>query len=467
MYLHPSVSTDKLLAMLRELRAAETEVHQFSMYCKGEKMVEFSPAPYCCKDKRRVNSVSKGFVSTAVGLCYDRGLLKPEDKLIDFFPEELTKDADEKIKALTLHQMLTMNTGVEDVIALLTQSDDPVKTFFTHTFAPSAPGFQYNNASTFMLSALVTRLTGLTVLDLLYQEIFPTLGITGVSWPSLNGISEGCAGLRICADDLARHMQIYLEGGTYHGKRLLSEEWVKLATTPHMPTDKDNDLAWWSCGYGYKFWMDKPEGFRATGALGQYGHVFPSLQVVLGVESKVGKHDRTQDAYYAFCSDFTGASTVSVEELEAYIHAMYPPLKGDASDFGGYDTRYRMEKNDMGLTLVTLRKTDGAVEMELSEGEYLQTLRFGVGHWVENKVFLHNFRPELYHLTRPRREIVHFAASCATNEKGELEVFLRFRDCAFRYNMTIAAGEEISIAFDTTYLTPGALCLRGKRIGAE
>ncbi len=465
MYINPVVSNDKLLTMLKRVKEAKTDLHQFAMYHNGEKLVEFAIYPYTTSDKRRVNSVSKTFVSTAVGLCYDRGWLKPEDKLISFFPEEITKNADEKIKKLTLHEMLTMTTGVEDVITLLTQSDDPIRTYFTHEFKEISKDFQYNNSATFMLSAVVTQLSGYTVLDFLKKNVFSVLGITNVSWPSIHGITEGCAGLRVSADDIARHMQIYLGKGMYQGKRILSEEWVNMASSYHISTEGAG-LKWWENGYGYQIWLDKPEGFRASGALGQYGHVFPSINAVLGIESRVGVHDPTQDAYYDFCSDFKGESTVTLQELEEYMNSLYLPSDGDVSAFTGFDKMYNLDTNDIGITLLSLKHNDNVVECEFSEGEHVQTMRFGIGHWEENKIFTHNFRPELCYLTLQRREIVHFDASCKLDDNNNLEVILRFRDCAFCYKMTISADDKIQISFDTTaeYLTPGAVSLSGTKL---
>ncbi len=461
MYLHPSVSTDKVLNMLQQLRINGTELHQFSMYCHGEKMVEIAPFPYSCKDKRRVNSVSKTFTSTAVGICFDKGLLKPSDKLISFFPEEMTKNADEKVKDLTIHDLLTMSTGIADTMPDYVALPNILEAYFSNPHEALTKEFHYSNLSTFMLSAVVTQVTKQTVLSLLQKEIFPTLGVTETSWPSLNGITEGAAGLRVSADDIAKHMQIYLEGGTYHGKRLLSKEWVDMATKEQVSTKDDNPFQWWTKGYGYQMWLNKEDGYRACGAMGQYGYVFPSLDIVVGEEALVGKLDETDDIYYNFCSDFTGESTVSIEELETYINSMYTPKKGDVSSFVGFDRTVIFDKNPMGLTLATLRKSGNTVEMELSDGEYNQTLRFGIDHWEENKFFSHHFRPELYVISIPRWDIAHFVASCTCNEKGDLEVLLRFRDCAFCYPMTIHAGEEVSIHFNTINLPPNANHITG------
>ena len=461
MYLHPSVSTDKVLSMLKKLKEVDTEIHQFSLYHKDEKLVEFAPAPYSCQDKRRVNSVSKTFTSTAVGLCYDKGLLKPEDKLISFFPEELTKDADEKIKALTLHDLLTMCTASEDILPSLVNEPDILHQYFTRKHQPMTKEFHYNNSATYMLSAVVGRVTGGTMFDLLQKELFPVLGISGTSWPTLDGVTEGAAGLRVSADDIAKLMQIYLGKGVYQGKRLLSEEWVEMATSVQISTQFDNPYEWWTKGYGYQIWRNKVDGYRACGAIGQYGYVFPSLEMVLGEEAIVGKSDETDDIYYEFCSDYAGESTVSAEELQHYLDTMYQPLGGDLSSFAGFDRVAQLEKNPMGFTLAVLRNCGDTVEMELSEGEFAQVLRFGVGHWEENKLFAHHFRPELYSLTIPRREIVHFAASCTVNAEGALEVLLRFRDCAFRYNMVVTTGEPMTIHFDTPSLLPDANHITG------
>ena len=464
MYLHPSVSRDKLLHMLRTVRRLGTEPHQFCMYYKGEKMVEFSPAPYCCADKRRVNSVSKTFVSTAVGLCYDRGLLDLNASAVSYFPETRTRNTDPKLKCLTVHELLTMSTAIEDRLSMMDKTGDVLAGLLSCEYAPIISGFYYNNTATFLLSAIVTQLTGCTVLVFLRRELFREIGISGVSWPTLNGITEGAAGLRVSADDICRLMLLYWNGGKWNGKQLLSEKWVQMASAAQVSTEFDNAFRWSTQGYGYQIWRNYRDGYRADGAGGQYGFVFPSIDVVLGHEGAVENPDETEDAYYAFCADFRGESTVSDVCLEQYLQTMYLPLEGDVDGFAGFDRDYALESNDLGFTLLRLCRQENAVECAFSDGEFLQTMRFGIGRWEENKIFAHNFRPELYGLTIPRREIVHFMASCRTNEAGVLEVMLRFRDCNFHYLMTVSAGTNLELQFDTACLTPGAIQLTGKEL---
>jgi len=464
MYIHPCVSTDKVLAMLQKLQTLGTEVHQFCMYYKGEKMLEFAPAPYRCEDKRRVNSVSKTFTPTAVGLCFDRGLLKPEDLLVSFFPEEMTRNADPKLARLTLHELLTMQTAIEDRLSTIDKTGEVVSGLLSHTYASNVPGFAYNNTATYLLSAVVTRLTGCTVLDYLRRELFPALGIRGFSWPTLDGVTEGAAGLRVCADDICRLMLLYSNGGMWHGKQLLSTQWVEIASAAQVSTEFDNTFRWSTQGYGYQIWRNYKDGYRATGAGGQYGFVFPTIDVVLGHEGAVQNNDETDDLYYSFCADFQGTSSLSAQDLEQYINTMYLPLSGNLSGFEGFEKDYALNPNDLGFTLLRLSVQEDAVECEFSDGEYLQSMTFGRGKWIENKIFAHNFRPELYGLTIPRREVVHFEASCQANADGILEVMLRFRDCNFHYRMTIAASETLELQFHTSNLTDGAKRLSGHAI---
>ena len=96
---------------------------------------------------------------------------------------------------------------------------------------PGAP-FVYNSAATYMLSAIVQKLTGMKLIDYLQPRLFEPLGIEGAAWESCpRGINMGGWGLEVRTEDIARFGQLYLQKGMWQGKRLIPEAWVKEATS--------------------------------------------------------------------------------------------------------------------------------------------------------------------------------------------------------------------------------------------
>ena len=137
---------------------------------------------------------------------------------------------------------------------------------------PHKPGthFLYNTPATYMLSAIVQKVTGMTVLDYLRPRLFEPLGIEHPTWgTSPQGISLGGYGLSIRTEDIARFGQLYLQKGKWHGKQLVPEAWIEAATA-RQTSNGSNPKSDWDQGYGYQFWRCRHGAFRGDGAFGQF-----------------------------------------------------------------------------------------------------------------------------------------------------------------------------------------------------
>lgn len=243
-------------------------------------------------------SVSKTFTSAAVGLAIDEGYLKLDDKVISFFPDKLPETVSENLAAMTVRDLLTMNCGheTEPSIGRNGGETDWVKAFLAHP-VKRKPGtiFCYNSYSTYMLSAIIQKVTGQKLVDWLYPRLFRPLGINQVMWQeSPAGINLGGWGLYLKTEDLAKMGQLLLQGGKWDGKQVLPAEWVKEMsskqvdcvpagkTTDELPKlKKEQKNSDWIRGYGYQMWMCRYNAFRADGAWGQYIIVIPEKNSVV------------------------------------------------------------------------------------------------------------------------------------------------------------------------------------------
>ena len=261
-----------------------------------------------------LNSLSKTFTATAVGLAISENKLSLDDKLVDFFPEELPDTVSDNLKAVTVRDLLTMNCGHEtDPTGLvwnmnakpgedLNKDVDWMKIFLSHPFVYK-PGtfFCYNSLGTYVLSAIVQKVTGQKVVDYLTPRLFEPLHIDKPSWEeSPQGINCGGWGLYLKTEDLAKMGQLFLQGGKWQGKQVLPADWVKAASSyqvPSMPSGlKEEELAQrgltkensdWVQGYGYQMWMCRHNAFRGDGAYGQYMIVIPDKDAVIAVTAHV------------------------------------------------------------------------------------------------------------------------------------------------------------------------------------
>ena len=439
LYINEKVSTDKVLKLLKAIKACGTEAHQIALVKDEEVLFEMSPEPYHTTDKRMVFSISKSFTSTVVGMCYDKGLLKPEDKVIDFFPKELTENADERIKRLTVHNLLCMNTAMVDRMPNIERTGNALEAFFTAPIEDATDIFHYDNSATFMLAAIVKQVTGLNVIDIINKDLFPYVGVDSCRWTNVNGISEGYAGLYTTARHIALAMQIYAHKGVFNSKRLLSEDWVNKATSVQISTKDDNPNRWWTQGYGYQFWISPNEGFRAEGAVGQTAFILPSIGVTLAQTGVVKALDETDDAYYEFCRDFEGESTVSVEELEQFINDWYKPLPKSDKTFSAMGKTYKMDQQYRDVTVARLGETADMLECEVSNDIEWQAIRIGKGKWVRNELLCYNPIAGRVVCDEPKYQRVSFAACCEVMDENTLKIWIRFTDAPLVFELIIAA----------------------------
>lgn len=243
-----------------------------------------------------LNSVSKTFTATAIGFAVAEGKLKVTDKVISFFPDKLPAEISPNLKEMEIRHLLTMSCGHDaDPTGQVRKQEgaDWVQGFLAIPVVHE-PGtfFIYNSLGTYMLSAIVQKVTGQKVIDYLTPRLFQPLGITDASWEeSPQGIDCGGWGLYLKTEDLAKMGQLFLQKGKWNGKQLLPESWIEEATTskiaslpagmrPENLTMKPQDSDWLQ-GYGYQMWRCRHNGFRADGAAGQYIIVLPEKDAVI------------------------------------------------------------------------------------------------------------------------------------------------------------------------------------------
>ena len=261
-----------------------------------------------------MHSVSKSFTATAVGMAVDAGLLKVTDKLVDFFPDRLPGEVSDNLKAVTVRDLLTMNCGQESSPDFR-GSEDWVASFLAHPFVHE-PGtwYYYNSLGSYMLSAIVQKVTGEKVLDYLTPRLFEPLYIEIPAWEeSPQGINAGGWGLELKTEDMAKFGQLFLQKGVWNGKRLLSEAWVEEASKYQVPsvpagTRPDNaaergltpENCTFMLGYGYQMWRCPDNAYRADGARGQYIFILPDCDAVIACTADSANLQAEQNLVYQY-----------------------------------------------------------------------------------------------------------------------------------------------------------------------
>lgn len=236
-------------------------------------------------------SVSKTFTSMGIGIAEDEGYFNLNDKITDYFADDVI-ELNDNLKKMTIRHLLCMGTGhARCPMAKAMERNEPLNNISRLFFEEPVvyePGthFVYNNAATYMLSRLISITTGHSLKEYLMPRIFKPLGISDPKWEAdINGVSFGCSGLYLTARDLSKFGQLLLNHGIWDNKQLIPADYIEQASKPQIDTSGFNEFfatADHKQGYGYQMWMNSyPNSYRMDGLYGQYVVILPDKNAVV------------------------------------------------------------------------------------------------------------------------------------------------------------------------------------------
>ena len=285
------ISSDLFAALLRELDASkDTEMHHFMALHHGKVICECNFAPYPKGMWHITHSMCKSITGMAIGMLIEEEKLKLDENIYDIFSDHMNAFSKIFRPVITVENLLTMTSGVTFNESGIVSGNDWLGSFLNAS-VNGKPGteFQYNSLNTYVLSAIVTKRTGETLTEYLTPRLFDPLGITKYYWETCpKGITKGGWGLFLCAEDMAKLGQLYLQRGKWNGQQLVSEYWIEISTARHLKTQND------TYGYGYQLWMEqRPGSFEYNGMLGQNVIIYPDMDMVL--VTNAGNKEMFQD----------------------------------------------------------------------------------------------------------------------------------------------------------------------------
>ena len=285
------ISSDLFAALLREVDTSkDTEMHHFMALRHGKVICECNFAPYPKGMWHITHSMCKSITGMAIGMLIEEEKLKLDENIYDIFPDHINAFSKIFRPVITVENLLTMTSGVTFNESGIVSGNDWLGSFLNAS-VNGKPGteFQYNSLNTYVLSAIVTKRTGETLTEYLTPRLFAPLGITKYYWETCpKGITKGGWGLFLCAEDMAKLGQLYLQRGKWNGQQLVSEYWIEISTARHLKTQND------TYGYGYQLWMEqRPGSFEYNGMLGQNVIIYPDMDMVL--VTNAGNKEMFQD----------------------------------------------------------------------------------------------------------------------------------------------------------------------------
>lgn len=426
-YFKEDACLDAIAKFFEDCKVAKADIHSIKIIRNGEVYLKAVPSPYTTEIKAQLYSLSKSFTSTAIGMLVDDGIISVEDRVVDIFKDKCPETISENLSKMKIKHLLSMNTGHEECqLPNIINSSDLVKEFLARD-VPRCPGthFAYNSAASFMLSAIVTEYTNMSMFDFLNKRLFKPLGIKNALWDDYNGISQGGIGLHLNVDDIAKFGIMYLNKGVYNGERLLSEEWIDEATRSHSD-NHDNGPLDWSSGYGYQIWINEKEGFRGDGAFGQLCVVLPETNAVIAITAQTDIMQPELTAAIELAKNIIGKSTISEKELTEKINSLYAPEKTKEIEKIP-NCIYKCSENGLGITQLSFEKEDKNLILNISNGKQQQRMVFGCGEYVYNNIKLRHFSPTIVSFSIKHGEVKsEFSAYYVYDEK--LKLVLRHLD---------------------------------------
>ncbi|MEO5599366.1 MAG: serine hydrolase [Cyclobacteriaceae bacterium] len=390
------VSAAGISKFIQAAQASGLEWHSFMLLRHGHVIAEGWWKPFEAQYKHTLYSLSKSFTSTAIGLLVKEGKIKVDDQVVSFFPDELPVEISENLKQMRVKNLLTMNTGHgEDTTSKMRESTATWTKTFLSLPVEHTPGshFLYNTGATYMLGAILKKITGQDLETYLTPRLFAPLNIEDHDWEtSPQGLNVAGWGLRVKTEDIAKLGQLYLQKGKWNGKEILTEEWVHDASTYQTSSQTgDGD---WSQGYGYQFWRCKPEFYRGDGAFGQYCVVMPQHDAVIVVTSESFDMQKQMLLMWEHLlpaiqpSALQENNTLSANLKTDLSSLAIPVPKGTVSDALSKkynNVKIKCNKNEFDVASIQLKFSKDGCALIIDSSKGRQTIQAGWEKWVTSK----------------------------------------------------------------------------------
>jgi CubicO group peptidase (beta-lactamase class C family) len=392
------VSSTGIIDFLNAEQNGQNELHSVVILRHGKIIAEGWNKPYSGNLKHTMYSLSKSFTATAVGFAVNEKRVSINDKVISFFPDQLPDTVSPYLKDLTIRDLLTMSAGQDPdpTFAIATQTNW-VKSFLA-TPIVHKPGsqFLYNTMATYMLSAIVQKVTGQKIVDYLKPRLFDPLGIKDVDWEmDTKGINTGGWGLRLKTEDMAKFGQVFLQKGAWNGKQVIPASWVEEASTvkimqdPGAPQSK-KDSSDWLQGYCYQMWRCRHNAYRGDGAYGQYIIIMPEEDAVVAITSETPDMQNELNLVWQYLLPAMHSGKLSADQANhtnlqqklASLQLPVPPKSVSPLEKTIAGKTFAVQANDKHIQSFTFN-FDSLCHLTLKTDTAVYSLAFASGRWKE------------------------------------------------------------------------------------
>ena len=463
------VSSEGILQFLEAAGKSKHEFHSFMFLRHGKVIAEGWWNPYRPDLKHTMYSVSKSFTATAIGFAVSENRLTVDDKVISFFPNELPETVSRNLAGLRVRDLLSMSAGQEpDPTRTIVPRDSHwVKSFLSVPIVHQ-PGtkFLYNSMATYMLSAIVQKVTGEKLINYLTPRLFKPLDIAGIDWEvDPMGINTGGWGLRLKTEDMAKFGQLFLQKGNWKGRQVLPAAWVEEASTlkivqhPDFPQSK-RDSSDWEQGYCYQMWRCRNNAFRADGAFGQFIVVMPDQDAVVVLTGESSDLQGELNLVWKYLlptiqKDKLPPNRNATMLLKQKLSALALPLY-EKSDTGAIvkdisGKTFSLSPNEKNLQNISFQFSADVCRLSLKTDTATFQLFFGSGKWIPGETT----KRGPYYVSAAKSSLVGLplfkvAGNYRWKEDNTLELTLRYIESPHTETFTCRFDEN-NISVDYQY----------------
>ena len=472
-YVNPAeagVSAKQIQKYIRSLEKQGIETHDMILARGNQIFFEQYWKPLNADFGHRMFSVTKSYVSIAVGFAIQDGLIALDDKIVNYFLEDVPENILEHVKNQTIRNMLMMSTGyLQSCANWFVDQEDRVKFYFHKNTEPmissnefsKIPGafFDYDSTGSFILGALVERLTGKSLNEYLREKLFDKIGVSEktrfLKCPGGHSWSDSAL---ICPPlDLLKVARFTMNYGSWNGEQILSREYLKEATSNLISTG-DEDI-YKSFGYGYLIWRTWNNSFFFNGANAQVAVCVPDKDIIMVYNGFSGARDQILSRFFEDIVETASDEPILDDEtnqiaLEEYCetlelkHVKKNVATGMQDRING--KTYRLGDNPMGIKTVRLDFYGDRGLFTYENAQGLKKLEFGICHNVRTIFPQEGYSREVGAVSAPGNYYQCYASAGWQEEKKFLIVAKVLEDYlgAFRFNFYFVGEDKLAFLSD-------------------
>ncbi len=403
------VKSEDVIGFIDGLKSTEACMHSFIMVRHGKVFAEGYWKPIKPDMLHRMYSISKSFVSAAIGMLVGEGRISLDDRVVSYFPDKVPETGLYPYVAdITIRDLLIMATPYTRGASYSLRDKDWTATFFASPSShPAGTIFNYDTSASLILNVIVERVTGMPFLEYMRKGLLDPIGFSRGTWcvKAPEGCSWGGSGVMATTRDLARFALVFLNKGCYNGKQLIPEDYVRAATSRQIDNDRDQTGERWNCGYGYQIWILKGGAFAFRGMGSQLAICVPEKDFLFVctadtqgsqyqdrmIYELLWRHiiDNMAEPPASHKLSKTRMSTEAFNVLQKRCAALeFEPIKGKTGSGVLKSVNgicYTLSANPMSIKQIGIDINSGTNEGLLyytnSRGD--KKLRFGVGKYIE------------------------------------------------------------------------------------